>query len=125
MKRIVTAIVIFLLLISLSIFETVYINNISKQVISRLDSAVEQYNNGEIEKAEKNIKTADKIWEDNTKFMNAFLIHDNTDEVAERIATAEVTLKYQKERFPIECASAKDSLKIIIYSMLPQFDNIF
>lgn len=124
MKRIVTAIVIFMLLISLSIFETVYITKISNEVISKLDTAVEKYNNGEIEKAEKNIKTADKLWEENTKYLNAFLIHDNTDEVAERIATAEVTLKYQKERFPIECASAKDSLKIIIYSMLPQFDNI-
>ncbi len=124
MKRIVTAIAIFMLLISLSIFETVYITKISNQVIIKLDTAVEKYNNGEIEKAEKNIKSADKIWEENTKYLNAFLIHDNTDEVAERIATAEVTLKYQKERFPIECASAKDSLKIIIYSMLPQFDNI-
>lgn len=125
MKRIVTSIVIFLLLISLSVFETVYINKISKQVISKLDIAVEQYNKGEIEKAEKNIKSADEIWEKNTKYMNAFLIHDNTDEVAERIAIAEVTLKYQHQRFPIECASAKDSLKIIIYSMLPQLDNIF
>ena len=124
MKRIVTAIVIFMLLISISIFETVYITKISNQVISKLDTAVEKYNNGEIDKAEKSIKTADKIWEENTKYLNAFLIHDNTDEVAERIAIAEVTLKYQKERFPIECASAKDSLKIIIYSMLPQFDNI-
>ncbi|MEE0266089.1 MAG: DUF4363 family protein, partial [Acutalibacteraceae bacterium] len=94
-------------------------------VISKLDIAVEQYNKGEIEKAEKNIKSADEIWEKNTKYMNAFLIHDNTDEVAERIAIAEVTLKYQHQRFPIECASAKDSLKIIIYSMLPQLDNIF
>ena len=113
-----------MLLISISIFETVYITKISNQVISKLDTAVEKYNNGEIDKAEKSIKTADKIWEENTKYLNAFLIHDNTDEVAERIAIAEVTLKYQKERFPIECASAKDSLKIIIYSMLPQFDNI-
>ena len=124
MKRIVTAIVIFLLLIVLSIFETVYITKISNQVISKLDTAVEKYNNGEIETAEKSIKTADKIWEKNTRCLNAFLIHDNTDEVAERIAIAEVTLKYQKERFPIECAGAKDSIKIIIYSMLPQFDNI-
>jgi hypothetical protein len=125
MKRIVTAIVIFMLLILLSVFETIYITKISDQVISKLDTAVEQYNNGKIDKAKNDIETADKIWEKNTKYLNAFLIHDNTDEVAERIAIAEVTLKYQQQRFPIECASAKDSLKIIIYSMLPQLDNIF
>ncbi len=124
MKRIVTAIVIFMFVISLAVCEAVYVTKTSKKVMAKLDTAVEQYNNGEFEKAEKIINTADKIWEDNTIYMNAFLIHDNVDDVSERIATAQVTLKYQKERFPIECASAKDSLNIVIYSMLPQFDNI-
>ena len=124
MNRIITAISIFILLIALAICETVYITSTSKQVLAKLDTAIEHYNNGEIKKAEEDIKLADKIWEDNTQLMNAFLIHDNTDEVSERISTANVTLKYQKERFPIECASAIDSLKVIIYSMMPQIDNI-
>lgn len=124
MNRIITAISIFILVIALAICETVYITSTSKQVMAKLDTAIEHYNNGEIKKAEEDIKSADKIWEDNTELMNAFLIHDSTDEVAERISTAKVTLKYQKERFPIECANAMDSLKVIIYSMLPQIDNI-
>ncbi|MEE1280785.1 MAG: DUF4363 family protein [Acutalibacteraceae bacterium] len=124
MNRIVTAISIFILLIALAICETVYITGTSKQVLEKLDTAIEHYNKGEIKKAEEDIKLADKIWEDNTQLINAFLIHDNTDEVSERISTANATLKYQKERFPIECASAIDSLKVIIYSMMPQIDNI-
>ncbi len=124
MNRIVTAILIFILVIALAICETVYITSTSKRVLAKLDTAIEHYNSGEIKKAENEIKSADKIWEDNTKLMNAFLIHDSTDEVSERISTASVTLKYQKERFPIECASAIDSLKVIIYSMMPQIDNI-
>lgn len=124
MSRIVTSISIFILVISLAISETVYVSNISKQVMSKIETAVEEYNNGEIEKAEKAIKEADKLWEDNTEYMNAFLVHDNIDEVAGRISTANTTLKYQTERFPIECVSAMDSLKVIIYSMLPSWDNI-
>lgn len=124
MSRIVTSISIFILVVSLAICETLYISDISKQTMAKLTTAIEQYNKGEIEKAETSMKEADKIWEDNTEFMNAFLIHDNTDEVAGRISTASVTLKHQKERFPIECAGAIDSLKIILYSMLPSFDNI-
>ncbi|MEE1076532.1 MAG: DUF4363 family protein [Acutalibacteraceae bacterium] len=124
MNRIVTAILIFILVIALAICETVYITSTSKRVLAKLDTAIEHYNSGEIKKAENEIKSADKIWEDNTQLMNAFLIHDSTDEVSERISTASVTLKYQKERFPIECASAIDSLKVIIYSMMPQIDNI-
>lgn len=124
MSRIVTSISIFILVISLAVCETLYVSNISKQTMAKLDTAIEQYNKGEIEKSEKSVKEADKIWEDNTERMNAFLVHDNVDEVAGRISTANSTLKYQTERFPIECASAMDSLKVIIYSMLPSWDNI-
>lgn len=124
MSRIVTSISIFILVISLAVCETLYVSNISKQTMAKLDTAIEQYDKGEIEKAEKSVKEADKIWEDNTERMNAFLVHDNVDEVAGRISTANSTLKYQTERFPIECASAMDSLKVIIYSMLPNWDNI-
>lgn len=124
MNRIVTAISIFILVIALAICETVYITGTSKQVLEKIDTAIEHYNNGEIKKAENYIKSADKIWEDNTQLMNAFLIHDSTDEVSERISIANATLKYQEERFPIECANAIDSLKVIIYSMMPQIDNI-
>lgn len=124
MNRIVTAISIFILVIALAICETVYITSTSKRVLTKLDTAIEHYNKGEIKKAEEDIKSADKIWDKNTEIMNAFLIHDSTDEVSERISTANVTLKYQKERFPIECASAIDSLNVIIYSMMPQIDNI-
>ena len=124
MNRIVTAISIFILVIALAICETVYITGTSKKVLAKLDTAIEHYNSGEIKMAEEEIKSADKLWEKNTEIMNAFLIHDSTDEVSERISTASVTLKYQKERFPIECASAIDSLNVIIYSMMPQIDNI-
>jgi hypothetical protein len=124
MNRIVTAISIFILVIALAICETVYITSTSKKVLSKLDTAIEHYNKGEVKKAEEEIKLANKVWEKNTEIMNAFLIHDNTDEVAERISIASVTLKYQKERFPIECESAIDSLNVIIYSMMPRVDNI-
>lgn len=124
MSRIITAISIFILVIALAVFETVYITNKAKEVVNEIEKAREYYDIYNLEMAEKSIKKADKIWEDNTEIMNAFLVHDNTDEVSERIATADVTLKYQSERFPIECANATDSLNIIIYSMLPQIDNI-
>ena len=125
MGRIVTAIIIFIVIIGLTIGETAYTINVSEQVKSNLNSSMESYLNKDIDTAKRKLNDADQLWNESTMLLDAFLIHDNTDEVAERIATAEVTLKYQKERFPIECASAKDSLKIIIYSMLPQFDNIF
>ena len=124
MNRIVTSISIFILIISLTICETVYVSNISKQTMAKLETAIEQYENGEIENAEKSVSEADKIWEDNTECMNAFLVHDNIDEVAGGISTAKMTLEYQQARFPIECASAMDSIKIILYSMLPSWDNV-
>lgn len=124
MNRMITAVSIFILLIALAISETIYVTGTSKKVLTKLDTAIEHYNKGEIKRAEEDIKSADRLWEKNTELMNAFLIHDNTDEVAERISIASATLKYQSERFPIECAGAIDSLNVIIYSMMPQIDNI-
>ena len=124
MSRIVTVIAIFLVVISLAVCESVYTINVSEQVKGELQSAVEAYNKNDKEKAMKSIKKADEIWEDNTSFLDVFLVHNNVEEIAQKIISAEQTLKYDDEYFPIECEGAIASLKIMIYSMLPYFDNI-
>lgn len=124
MNRIIIVVVIFLLVIGLAVCESVYTINVSEQVKYQLNTALETYNDGDSKKAEESLKKADKIWNDSTVFLDAFLIHDNIEEIAERIAAARSTLKYDSEHFPIECERAVLSLKVVIYSMLPYFDNI-
>lgn len=124
MNRIITAIAIFLLIVGLAVCESVYTINISEKVKYQLNTALELYNNGDSKKAEENIKKADKLWSDNTAFLDAFLIHDNTEDIAEKIAIAKNTLKYDSKHFPVECERAILSLEVVIHSLLPYFDNI-
>lgn len=124
MSRMITAITIFLTVIGLSICESVYTINVSEDVKSVLNSSVEAYNDGDEENAMESIKEAKEVWDKNSAFLEAFLIHDNIEEIAEKITIAEKTLKYDHEHFPIECEGAIASLKVMIYSMLPYVDNI-
>lgn len=124
MNRIITVVVIFLLVVGLAVCESVYTINVSEQVKYQLNTALKAYNDGDSEKTEESLKKADKLWNNSTVFLDAFLNHDNVEEIAEKIAAARSTLKYDGEHFPIECERAVLSLKVIIYSMLPYFDNI-
>lgn len=124
MKRVVTAIIMFIAVISLAICESVYTINVSENTKSKLESALKDYFNDNSDKADKKMKEAYEYWENSTPFLNIFLVHDNTDNIAEKISTAESTLKYDIEDFPIECEKAEKSIDVIIYSMLPYFDNI-
>lgn len=124
MNRGVITVVIFLLVIGLAVCESVYTISVSEKVKYQLTTALEAYNDGDSKKAKENIETADQLWNDSTVFLDAFLIHDNTENIAEKISIARSTLKYDSEHFPIECESAVLSLKVVIYSMLPYFDNI-
>ncbi len=124
MNRIITVIVIFLLVIGLAVCESVYTISVSEQVKYQLNTALELYKDGDSEKAEESLKKADTLWNNSTVFLNAFLNHDNVEEIAERISATRSTLKYDSEHFPIECERAVLSLKVVIYSMLPYLDNI-
>lgn len=124
MNRIITVVVIFILVIGLAVCESAYTINVSEQVKYQLNTALESYNDGDIEKAEESLKKADKLWKNSTVFLDAFLNHDNVEDIAERIAETRSTLKYDSENFPIECEGAVLALKVVIYSMLPYFDNI-
>ena len=50
MNRMITAISIFILLIALAISETIYVTGTSKKVLTKLDTAIEHYNKGEIKR---------------------------------------------------------------------------
>lgn len=124
MGRTVAAISIFVLIIGLAVFESIFTINISEQVKAELNDALTAYNHSDTKSAETHLNKADKIWGDNTWILDAFLIHDNTEDIAGKISTAKNTLKYNKKCFPIECSSAIESLDIVIYTMLPFFDNV-
>jgi len=124
MSRIITAVAIFVVVIGLAIFETVYTVNISEQVKDELKQAIESYDDDHHNEAKKHIESAEKIWKNHTGLLDTFLIHDNTEEVANEIAVAKNTLKYNSENFPVECEEAVDSLELLIYSMLPFIDNV-
>ncbi len=124
MGRVVTALVMFIGIISLTVYETAYTINVSEQVKSQLDSSLESYINDDKNSAKEMLKNANKLWNDSTMLLDMFLIHDNTENIAEKISTAETTLEYNQKLYPIECEKAINSLKVVIYSMLPYFDNI-
>lgn len=124
MSRTITAIAIFIVIIGLAIFESAYTINVSEQVKNELSTALEEFLDENQEQAEKHIENAEKIWQENTTVLDAFLVHDDTETIADEISYAKNTLKYNNGHFPIECEKAIDSLKIIIYTMIPFLDNI-
>lgn len=124
MSRVITAIIMFIAIVSLAITESAYTINVANKTADQLETALEAYKSGDKKSAEHQMKEVHQYWKDCTPFLNAFLIHDNTDDIAEKISTAESTLKYESEDFPIECEKAQEAIDVVIYSMLPYFDNI-
>lgn len=124
MGRIVTAIIIFIVIIGLTIGETAYTVNVSEQVKSNLNSSMESYLNKDVETANKKLNDADQLWNESTMLLDVFLIHDNTENISEKISTAKSTLEYNPKLYPIECKKAVESLNVVIYAMLPYFDNV-
>lgn len=90
MSRTITAIAIFIVIIGLAIFESAYTINVSEQVKNELSTALEEFLDENQEQAEKHIENAEKIWQENTTVLDAFLVHDDTETIADEISYAKI-----------------------------------
>lgn len=125
MSRIITAVLIFVSIFGLTVYESSYTAKISNQVKDKLETSVEHFLNDELELSKTDLQSADKLWNDSIELLNIFLIQNDTENIADKISVSENALEYNKDLFPIECEKAVASLEIIIRSVKPYFDNIF
>ena len=124
MKRLVTAIVLILVAISVSVFESCYVIRISEKVETNLNSAFDCYQKNNLVQTDFYLSQAKNIWDNSRGLLNSLLIHNYTENISEEIAVAINTLKYDAENFPIECQKTIIVVKDIRYSMIPYIENI-
>ena len=124
MKRLVTAIILILMVIGISVFESCYVSHVSKKVETNLNSAFDCYQKNNLPQTAFYLSQAQNTWDNSRGLLNSLLIHNYTENISEEIITAVNTLKYDTENFPIECQKTIIAVKDIRYSMIPYVENI-
>ena len=124
MKRLAAAIIMFTAVVGVALFESVYVVKVSEKAESALKTALVQYQEGNVGKAEENIETAINVWEQSSEVLNSMLIHNSTESVAEKITTVKNVLRYERSEFVTECENTISDIEFIKNSMIPYIYNI-
>lgn len=124
MKRLAAAIIMFMAVVGVALFESVYVTKVSEKAENALKTALVEYQEGNLEKTEENIEKAVNIWEQSSDILNSMLIHNSTETVAEKITTVKNVLRYEKDTFVTECENTINDIEFIKNSMIPYIYNI-
>lgn len=124
MKRLAAAIILFAAVMGIALFESIYVTKVSEKTENELKRALVEYQEDNLEKTEESIEKAVNIWEQSSDILNSMLIHNSTEDVAEKITTVKNVLRYDRDTFVTECENTINDIELIKNSMIPYIYNI-
>ncbi len=125
MKRIWSALVCFLLALSLCVFEIIYTTRSADELGAVINSARAAYgDDGGSERAVELLNSAARLWSDREGVMNMFLYHDKVDELGALIKRAESLARQNSDGADAEMTEALETLEMIKKAELPSLENI-
>lgn len=98
MKRFAAAIILFVLVISLSITEKLYLDSLSNKLFESIETTDSLYPKSPTS-AESSAKKAVDLWESNKIWLSIFVNHDKLDEISEGFILLKMRCKGAEHEF--------------------------
>lgn len=115
MKRIIAAVLGFVLMLSLGIVSTLYFDDTCKKVSATVNEAIHQAKNEDFEAAAETTQKAENFWESRRKLLSFVMNHGFLYEVDSRLTgLSSLSTDDAKEEF---LASAEQAAQALFYVM--------
>jgi hypothetical protein len=125
-KRIWTALAIFVILVSVSAAGTSTTRKICNETSAAVTAAKAAQENGDAEKALKLSKTAVKGWHMSHRVLCMYMPHSKLESIEETISGLPMLCKYGAEdQFMADCDRSLEQLSYLMESEEPNMQNIF
>lgn len=125
MKRLILSISLVAFALLVAFFEMWYINYATDNAIDDIDRITNLIELNEKDKALENTEKVIKKWEENSRYFNVFLLHEEIEAISENLEEINQAIKTDdKDRFFEVSSKTKRRLKIIKEDEYPLLENV-
>lgn len=125
MKRLYVALCFLAVAISLCIFEQYKVHSVYKETTEYINTAIEQVDKEDFEKAKSTCKSLNNYWDKKQKYMTAMIDHGALDDASVTINNLEDLAENKSDSLEDELVTAKNQIKSIYENQRITFGNIF
>ncbi len=114
MRRIWVAVVLVLIIASLSVYNILNLNNVSRDTQMYLKKMKQQFNKENYTAAEFTANELENSWKNNTKILDRFISQDHLEQVGSIVAELPYLAKSKSHEFIVHIELLKTHLQHII-----------
>lgn len=125
MKRLVVTLSLFIIILTICIAETIFLNNTVSSFTHDIKDAVQETTDENIESAINLSEDISKRWQESQKFISTFIVHTRLEQIDQSLLSMKTNLSNdQIEDFYVDSKIAISQLNHLRDTELPLINNI-